>query len=272
MRIGFIARPVEDDFEFAALKEVPCLEFHFSSDLSALRRSAEIRGWKQKYETDISTVALFGRNYLAADEAERREHFAALRQVTDFAKAVGSPLVTTGGGLNPTHSREQSCERAAELFAEPIRYAESLGLKFAFYNCPWANFITGPEAWEPLLGQAFPTAGIKFDPSHPLHTGQDWSRQLADWGHRVYHAHAKDTLFIDGKPFEDVPAGLGEIPWGRFFALLYHHRYRGDINVEINGRTWSEGQMHYSGILLARHHLQQFIAPSGLATPSDFPI
>lgn len=267
MRIGFIARPTQDDFEFAALKDFPCLEFNFSDALEALDRVSEINLWRYKYEISVSHVGLYGRNYLSDDPAERNAHLDALRRVTDFVRAVGAPLVTTGGGLNPSLTLDQSCERALEVLGPAIRYAESQGLKFAFYNCHWTNFVTGPEAWEPLLAP-LRSVGIKFDPSHPSYDGKDWAKQLAEWGHRVLHTHAKDTVFIEGKPFEDVPAGLGDTHWGRFFALLYHHGYAGDVNIEPHSRTW-DGQMMYSGILLARQHLQQFIAPPANATLRD---
>lgn len=268
MRIGFIARPIEDDFEFAALKEFPCLELNFDEDLTALDRTHDVNLWRRKYEVDISSVGLFGRNYLADDATEREAHLAALRRVTDYARAVGAPILTLGGGLNPALSLEQSCARAVEVLGPAVQYAEGLGLKVAFYNCHWANFITSAESWGPIL-TAFPNAGIKFDPSHPVYDGLDWAPQLAAWGHRVYHTHAKDTLFVDGKPFEDVPAGLGDTHWGRFFALLYHHGYRGDINIEPHSKTWDRGEMFYCGILLARQHLEQFITPTATATAAD---
>lgn len=269
MRIGFIANPEQDDFEFAALKDFPCVEFNFSEDLAATDRANEVNLWRRKYEIDISHVGLYGRNYLADDPSERDAHLAALRRVTDYARAVGAPLVTTGAGLNPALSPEQALARTVETLRPAVEYAESQGLRFAFYNCHWTNWVIGPQQWEPVLS-ALPTAGIKFDPSHPIYDGQDWSAHLAAWGHRVYHTHAKDTLFIGGKPFEDVPAGLGDTHWGRFFALLYHHGYKGDVNIEPHSKTWS-GNLHYGGILLARQHLEQFIAPPATAQPEDMP-
>jgi sugar phosphate isomerase/epimerase len=269
VRIGFIARPIEDDFEFAALKQFPCVEFNFSRDLDALQRVSDLNLWRRKYEVDFSHVGLYGRNYLTDDPAERDEHLQALRRVTDFARAVGAPIITTGGGLHDGLTLADSAERALRVLEPAVRHAETLGLRFAFYNCRWTNFVTGPEAWELLL-PALPNVGLKFDPSHPLYDGKDWVRQLADWGHRVVHTHAKDTLFVGGKPFEDVPAGLGSTDWGAFFALLYHHGYRGDVNIEPHSKTW-EGELRYRGILLARQHLEQFLAPPATAQPEDLP-
>jgi len=270
VRIGFIARPCEDDFEFAALKQFPCVELNLDRDLEPLRRVGDLNLWRKKYEVDFSHIGLFGRNYLTDDPAERDEHLQALRRVIDFARAVGAPIVTTGGGLNERLTLDQSCERLLEVLEPLVRHARDAGLRFAFYNCHWTNFVTGPDAWERLL-PALPEVGLKFDPSHPLYDGLDWPRQLADWGHRVIHTHAKDTAFVGGKPFEDVPAGLGVIDWGAFFALLYHHGYSGDVNIEPHSRTWTTGERLYRGILLARRHLEQYLAPPATAQPEDMP-
>src|SRR5688572_21269095 len=101
MRVGFIARPVVEDFEFAALKCFPCVELNIFEDLSPLERAHDLRNWRQKFCVDISTVALFGRNYLSDDAGERQRSVDALTRVIDFAQAVGAPVVTAGGGLNP---------------------------------------------------------------------------------------------------------------------------------------------------------------------------
>jgi sugar phosphate isomerase/epimerase len=213
MRIGFLARPTEDDFEFAALKSFPCVELNFFEDLSALERSNDIRHWSQKYGIDLSQVGLFGRNYLSDDAAERDAGLRALREVARYAQRIGAPVVTSGGGSHPALTLEQSCERVVERLGPVIAEIESQGLRFAFYNCHWANFVTHGEAWQPLL-EALPGAGIKFDPSHPVYYGEDWRSQMAAWGSRIVHTHAKDVVMVQGKPFEDVPAGLGIIPWG----------------------------------------------------------
>jgi sugar phosphate isomerase/epimerase len=267
MRIGFIARPVEDDFEFAALKDIPCVEFVLHGELAETRHAHEVRSWSHKYEVAISNVGLYGVNYISEDAAEREAGIASLRKAVDFARAVGSPLITTGGGLNPALSAEESGRRTLDVLGPETERVRASGLRFAFYNCHWTNWITGPAAWGTVL-EALPHAGIKFDPTHPLYAGEDWAAHLAEWGSRVYHTHAKDTLVIGGKPFEDVPAGLGDIHWGRFFALLYHHGYRGDVCIEPHSATWQGGRL-YGGILLARRHLEQFIAPPATATLRD---
>ena len=117
--------------------------------------------------------------------------------------------------------------------------------------------MSGPEAWGLTLPH-LPELGIKFDPSHPLYDGEDYLAHLRDWGGRVTHFHAKGSLRIEGKPFEDPPAGLDETAWGPLFAILYHHNYDGDINIEPHSATWG-GDRRYPGILLAQRHLSQFI-------------
>jgi sugar phosphate isomerase/epimerase len=267
MRVGFIARPVLEDFEFAALKSFPCVELNIFEDLSPLERAGEIRNWRQKYCVDLSTVALFGRNYLSADAGERQRSLDALHRVIDFAEAVGAPIVTAGAGANPALSAEERLQQTLDVLGPAVERTRSLGMRFALYNCHWENWISGPEAWEAVF-RGLPDAGIKFDPSHPAYAGEDWASQLAAWGHKVIHVHAKDTVFVNGKPLEDVPAGLGDTQWGRLFALLYHHGYAGDINIEPHSRTWQGDRLH-AGILLARRHLEQFLLPQATATVRD---
>ncbi|HEU4754358.1 MAG TPA: TIM barrel protein, partial [Armatimonadota bacterium] len=129
MRIGFIARPTAEDFEFAALKGFPCVELNLFDDLALLERAGEVRTWRQKYGIDLSAVGLFGRNYLADDAAEREQHLQALRRVAEFAAAVGAPVLTTGGGRNDALSPEQRLQRTLDLLGPVLQHAAGLGLR-----------------------------------------------------------------------------------------------------------------------------------------------
>ena len=65
-------------------------------------------------------------------------------------------------------------------------------------------------------------------------------------------------MILDGQPFEDPPAGLDQIEWGTLFAILYHHGYDADINIEPHAQTWL-GARRYAGILLAQRHLKRYV-------------
>lgn len=267
MRIGFIARPREADFEFAALKQIPCLELALDADLTPLDRAPEVANWVRKYDVAVSCVSLSGRSYVSDDPAEQAAALRGLERVVAFAAAVKAKVATTGSSLHPALTPEAGCSRLADAFSPILQHAQEVGVRLAVSNAAQGSPVTGPDAWEPL-SSALPALGIAFDPSAPLRSGQDWAAQLAAWGSRVVHVHANDLLFVAGRPFEDVPAGLGEIAWGRLFALLHHHRYPGDLTVRPSGPTWG-GEHYYSAALLARRHLCRFLAPSPDATVDD---
>lgn len=260
MRIGFIANLREEDFAFAQQHGLPCVEFNTSDDpdsvATLVAHQEQVQAWCEKYQVDISHTGLYGCNHISDDPEERARHFANFKAQADFTAAVGAPLITTGGG-HPSGNLAADLQKLFQYLPPYFEYAAHKGLRFAFYNCHWGNFVIGPEAWEPIL-EKYPQIGIKFDPSHPIYDGRDWKKQMADFGAHIVHTHAKDTIFIDGRPFEDVPAGMGDTDWGVFMALLHHHGYTGDINIEPHSRTW-HGDKMYAGILIARNHLAQFL-------------
>lgn len=261
MRIGFISNAEEEEFVWAHENGIPCVEFNTAgtpeSVDSLLAKKDAIIQWKKKYGVDISHVGVYGWDRISENAEVRQQADRTLRKVIDFVADIKAPLITTGGGELSGRGLWECSNLLSDVIAPAVHYAEEKGLKFAFYNCHWTNFVIGPEAWSILLSR-LPSVGIKFDPSHPRYDGKDWEAQLAEWGHRVYHTHAKDTLFINGKPFEDVPAGLGNTHWGHFMALLHHHHYTGDINIEPHSRTWHGARM-FEGILIAKRHLEQLL-------------
>lgn len=257
MRIGFIARGVEDDFRFCKEHGIRCVEFNLHEDMTLLGHADQINAWRAAYGVDISHVGLFGRDFLAWDEVEVDRHVSDLKRCVEFASEIGAPIITTGGGDKGDRTMKDACEELLRALGPTIDLVHAKKMRLAFYNCHWTNFVVGPPAWDRLFDHR-PDLGIKFDPSHPLHDHKDWRPQMRDYGQFVLHAHAKDTLLIDGRPFEDVPAGLGSIPWGEFFALLYHFGYDGDVNIEPHSHTWL-GERFEAGILIAKRHLEQFV-------------
>jgi len=259
MRIGFITNLVEEDFAFCQREGIPCVEINLNYDMAPLGMAQKLNEWRTKYGVDISHVGLFGRDFISKDEFERAEHIKDLKKCMDFAADIGAPIITTGGGEQGERTVREACDELFKVLPGLLEYAHSKGLKYAFYNCHWTNFVTGPPSWDRILDRHH-ECGIKFDPTHPLYDHKDWVSQLRDFGGKVYHAHAKDTVLVAGRPWEDVPAGMGCLDWGAFFALLYHHGYAGDVNIEPHSGTWT-GDRFYKGILLAKRHLDQFLLP-----------
>ncbi|MCS7253035.1 MAG: sugar phosphate isomerase/epimerase [Armatimonadota bacterium] len=259
MRLCFITNGSEEDLKFASSEGIPCVEIAIHDNLEWWEgRYKEYLKMCHRYNVEIAAIGLWGRNYLSDEAEEREKCLAELARTIELASELGTKVVITGGGINHKETIRQMAMRACDLLAPFVERADEYGLKFAFYNCRWANHIIGSEAWDVVL-ERLPTAGIKYDPSHPFYEGIDYLRELRDYGGRIFHLHAKGCLKIDGKRFDDPPAGMDQIDWGSIFAILYKHGYDGAISIEPHSETWL-GERYYFGIRFAKRFLEQFIA------------
>jgi sugar phosphate isomerase/epimerase len=257
MRIGFITDLSETDFRFAADNGFPCVEHVSFGDVDIVEQKEDIRRLKQTYGVDFSMLALFVQNYISDSKEIAEESFRQARALIDLCHEIEAPLMVTCPGEGEDRSLQENAARAVDAFGELIDYGRPRGVNIALYNCHVTNFAYAPAAWELIL-PALPDLSLKFDPSHPLYDGRDYLAELRDWGSRVAHVHAKGSLVVGGERFEDPPAGMDDTRWGPLFAVLYHHDYAGDINIEPHAATWT-GKRRHDGILLARRHLSQFV-------------
>jgi len=257
VRIGFITDLSEEDFRFAAENGFSCVEHISFGNVDVVARRDHMRAMSKRYGVDFSMLALFSQQYNADDRAVAEESMRQARAMIDLCADISCPLMVTCGGDAGNRSLEENARRAVDSFGAMIDYGKPRGVRIAVYNCHITNFSYGPDAWQLILPH-LPELGIKFDPSHPFYDGRDYLAELRDWGNRVYHVHAKGSVVIGGKPFEDPPAGLDQTDWGTLFAILYHHDYDADINIEPHARTWL-GPRRFAGILLAQRHLRQYL-------------
>jgi sugar phosphate isomerase/epimerase len=272
MRIGFIANIDEKDFAFAGEHGFPCVEFNTAPGgvEKYAAAVADVLKWKSKYGVALSSFGYFGAEYLSPDRETREKALAGARQSVEVCQRLGAPVLVMGAGSTPTRAVEgapkpqplriDEANRLAIVAVAPIvRAAESAGLRVAFYNCGWGNFCVNESSWGAFIN-AFPAAGIKFDPSHPFYRGEDYLAQMRDWGHRFHHVHAKGSLNISGKRFTDPPAGMDQTDWPSFFAILHALGYQGDVNLEPHSPPWSGGEMRYRGLRFSQRYLKQFLA------------
>ena len=101
-----------------------------------------------------------------------------------------------------------------------------------------------------------------MDPVQPIY----------DYKERLHHIHLKDVKVYQEKlnrvgilanPLEyhspKIP-GLGDVPWGRFFAALTDVGYRGPCCIEVEDKAYEKSEADVNmAILTARNYLRQYI-------------
>jgi sugar phosphate isomerase/epimerase len=117
-----------------------------------------------------------------------------------------------------------------------------------------------------------PHFGLNYDPSHPAWMMMDPIKPIYDYRDRLHHIHLKDVRVYTDKlnrvgilanPLDfhspKIP-GLGDVPWGRFFAALTDVGYRGPCCIEVEDKAYEASEYDINmAILTARNYLSQFI-------------
>ncbi len=151
-----------------------------------------------------------------------------------------------------------------------ISHLTTLADLFADADCKLL-LETGQETADELL--AFldsinhPNLGINFDPANMILYGKgDPINAIRKLVGRVQSVHIKDAIAATtpGQWGAEVPAGHGQVDWGRFFEVLADAGYQGDLVIEREA-----GEDRPGDIALARGLIIQHL--SGKDAPSSHP-
>lgn len=178
------------------------------------------------------------------------------------ASMLGCPVFNCGCNYAENRTEDENCEIAINYFGQLIEYARDKNVKVAVYNCNWANFVVEPRQWDKIL-PALPELGIKFDSSHTITqklTYDNYLSYMARYGDRFYHFHVKGCLLIDGKHYDDPPAGMDGINWGAVFDVLYSKNYDGAVCYEPHSQYWT-GRKGRWAIDYSVNYIKQFLIP-----------
>jgi sugar phosphate isomerase/epimerase len=65
-------------------------------------------------------------------------------------------------------------------------------------------------------------------------------------------------LIIDGKRFDDPPAGLDQTDWGAFFSILYAKNYQGGLSIEPHSQVW-KGELGEKGVNFTVNYMKKLL-------------
>lgn len=246
MRLGIIGWINKEEFKRAKERKLEFIEICVNERHEAfLAGIEELKGYSQAYEMPIGSVGRWGEDKITAKGIKEEELEIDYRLI-EATKALDCDIYITGCNYVENLSYYENYTLAISYFEKLIEHGKKHGVKIATYNCRWNNFIHSDPAWTIIHGH-LKDLWIKYDTSHCIYDGGDYLSEAKKWGERFAHVHIKGALIIDGKRFDDPPAGLDQTDWGSFMAVLYAKGYDGNLSIEPHSSNW-HGELGQKGI------------------------
>lgn len=246
MKLGIISWITEEDFIKVKEKGLSFVELDVNDRAEEfLAHVDEVKEYSEKYELPVQAVGRWGSGRICKEGICEEELALECRLIEATAK-VGSDIYITGCNYVDELSYYENCRLAISYFEKLIAFGKQRGVRIATYNCRWNNFVCDPMAFTVIHGY-LKDLYIKYDTSHCIYAGGDYLQEARDWGERFIHVHIKGALLIDGKRFDDPPAGMDMTNWGAFFAVLYEKGYKEGLSIEPHSETW-RGELGDKGV------------------------
>lgn len=242
-----------------------------------------------------SGVSISGLGYypnpLSPDAAEAATAQQQLRAVIQAAPKLGLRNVNTFIGRDYTVSLDDNWVRFRAVWPDLIKLAEDNGVRIGIENCPMSftkdewpggkNLAVSPAIWRRMFEEIpSDSFGLNYDPSHMIWQFMDPIRPMREFAKKLFHVHAKDAR-IERERLNDhgilaypnqihtpkLP-GLGDVPWGAFFAELTQSGYDGPVCVEVEDRAY-EGSLEKRllSVRQSRIYLGQFCPRTNVSVP-----
>ena len=256
---GVIRFAVEHGFEALDVEALPVEELHQIT-------AAGLRIGSVDLPNDRSG-GLQWTDLVSPDAAKRSGSAQAHAQYVRSAAAAGARnFLAVVIPKEHGRAREENFAFAVDGYSQLARAIEGSGARLVIEGWPGAWPYFSSLACTPAEYRAFlaavgsPALGINFDPSHLLRMRIDPARFAREFGSRIHHVHAKDTLFLEegmyehgnlqrsavGKPHAfgglswryAIPGG-GAVPWATVLAALKEAKYDGVVSVEMEDEDFA---------------------------------
>ncbi len=216
----------------------------------------EVKAYSAKYGLPVAAIGRWGSARIDKDGICRDELELECRLI-DAAGELGCNVYITGCNYVEELSYYENCTHAIRYFEKLIAHGKGKNVKIATYNCRWNNFVCDPMAFTLIHGY-LKDLYIKYDPSHCIYAGGDYLQEARDWGDRFLHVHIKGSLVVEGRRFDDPPAGLDQTDWNSFMAILYVKGYDGCLSIEPHSENW-KGELGDKGVDYTIRYIRQLM-------------
>ena len=280
MKLGFVSAilpelSLDEVLAFARQERFDCVEvmcwpaggpnrkyggvMHINVSEFSPAQADDVRALCEKHRVAISGLGYYP-NPLSANAAEAEVARGHLPKVIEAARLLGLSVVNTFIGANHTKSLEENFRSFEEVWPSIIAYAEERQIHIGIENCPmlfgdrWpfgSNLARSPAIWRRMF-QAIPSDffGLNYDPSHMVMQLMDPIAPIREFGHRIFHTHAKD-MRIEHHLLNDVGTlvlpmdrstakipGLGDVNWAQWISALTDVAFEGAVCVEVEDEAF----------------------------------
>jgi len=284
MKLGYLTEYTPEEVALAAGLKFDSLEigvaFNTDEQTVALEeKTGEARENLSKHKIAVSALACYG-NFLAIGDDIMVKLFSKAAAV---ARSLGTNVITTMAGRLADKNIDENMPRLKALWSKVAKVGEDQGIKIAFE--PWPGVVNGhgpyllfnsastPELWSRIFNEVrSDVLGIEYDPSHLIWQQIDYLHAIRDFGPRIYHMHAKDTLIdqtrlkkcgvLGGNWWRFTIPGEGNVDWPGVFGTLKQVNYQGDIAIEHEDANYT-GEKRVPGLSKARDFLRPFTDKQG---------
>lgn len=245
-------------------------------------RAKGIHNMLTGYGLIISSLGYYP-NPLHPEKEHRETVISHLKKVIVAAEMLEVPVVGTFIGKDKNKTVPQNLEEYAKIWPPIVRFAKDHHVRIAIENCPmifsydeWPggnNLASTPAIWRKMW-EIIPedNFGLNLDPSHLILQMIDYERVVREFANKIFHVHAKD-LHIDREGLYhhgvlsqgmgwQVPRlpGLGDMDWGKFFAVLTSVGYDYVVSIEHEDRAFEGSEeLVKRGFYLSRDILKPYI-------------
>ena len=266
MKLGFYGNYSPETVKFAAEVGFQCMELSawpksaLNADTTTDQQLEDIQRDLDDHGIEVSSLGFYP-NYLDPDDSHGLEAQRYFMKVLELAEKMQVNTVSTFAGRNPGLSVARNIPLFKEVFSRFCEEAEKRNVRIAMENCPMMDHINlaglniaySPEIWGELFN-AVPSdrLGLEIDPSHMVWQGIDYVQAVKQYGHKIFHAHAKDMEILHdvkarvgqfGQLFTSIDdlghgwwrprtPGWGDVKWDKFITALIEVDYAGNLVIE----------------------------------------
>ena len=224
MRLGIIAQPKAESFDYAKKLGLDFLEFdcnyemYFGRPLADVQATLpEVKEASERTGVPVGAVGRWASPIIAADGGINPEEWTNVAGIIDYGAALGAKHYLASAAWNPALTYYGNITGAIKAYREIVAYAGARGMDVSIVNCMMGdNFVRTPEQWKLVLPEV-PGLKIKYDPSHSFVHGGEKGRYLEEameWGGAFGYVHIKGVI---QRGLSDEPAH-----W-EFYKLMRKH-------------------------------------------------